>query len=34
MRKLLDQVCDDPQVFRRMEEFEAIRSAFRETCET
>jgi methyl-accepting chemotaxis protein len=34
MRRLLEQVRDDPQLLRRLEEFEAIRSAFRETRET
>jgi hypothetical protein len=34
MRRLLEQVRDEPQLLRRLEEFEAIRSAFRETRET
>jgi methyl-accepting chemotaxis protein len=34
MRRLLEQVREDPQLLRRLEEFEAIRSAFRETRET
>ncbi len=34
MRRLLEQGRDDPQLFRRLEEFEVIRSAFRQTRET